>query len=467
MTRDKHKLLKQTTIFLFASVIVFCAFGAHAENIDPDGTGCKYAWAENAGWINFKPAQGSGVTVTDTAVAGMAWGENIGWINLSPTGGGVIRDGDGNLSGYAWGENVGWINFAPGNGGVKVDPLTGLFSGWAWGENIGWINFSIGQRSIKTSFIAFNTPPGSNISVSPPGSRTTITFSNVSSPGNTSVTISSSGPTPPAGFQLGNPPTYYNISTTASYTTPVTVCIIYNPAQYTDPSTVRLFHYESGAWVDITTSNNTTTHTLCGQANSLSPFVIAQSANQPPVAVCQNVTAVAGSTCTATASIDKGSYEPNGDPVALTQAPTGPYPLGTTPVTLTVTDSKNPSSQSQCTGTVTVQDKTSPAITMGSVSPSVLWPPNHKMVNVTIIYNATDNCGQPVCKISSVTSNESISRSDYAIVDAHHVKLTADRLGSGNGRIYTITITCKDASGNSSSQALTVTVPHDQGKTKK
>jgi endo-1,4-beta-xylanase len=86
------------------------------------------------------------------------------------------------------------------------------------------------------------------------------------------------------------------------------------------------------------------------------------------------------------------------------------------------------------------------------------------MVDVTVNYSPTDSCGQPACQISSVTCNEPISSSDYTIVDGHHVKLSADRLGSGNGRIYMITISCTDASGNSSSQPVMVTVPHDQGK---
>jgi len=86
------------------------------------------------------------------------------------------------------------------------------------------------------------------------------------------------------------------------------------------------------------------------------------------------------------------------------------------------------------------------------------------MVDATINCNATDNCSQPACQIGFVTCNEPISNSDYAILDAHRVNLTADRLGSGTGRIYTIVITCTDTSGNSSSQAVTVTVPHDQGK---
>ena len=189
-----------------------------------------------------------------------------------------------------------------------------------------------------------------------------------------------------------------------------------------------------------------------------------QSPNEPPTAICQDVTVAAGPDCTANASIDNGSFDPDDDPITLSQSPAGPYPLGNTLVTLTVTD--NQGASSQCTGTVTVVDNTPPPRPVTWVNPSVLWPANHKMVDVTLNYNATDNCGQPACQISRVTSNEPISSSDYAIMDAHHVKLRAERLGSGNGRIYTITITCTDASGNSSNQAVTVTVPHDQGKKK-
>ena len=123
------------TLLAFPDKIVF------AENIDPNNLGLKYAYGENTGWINFKPSQGPGVTVTASAVTGFAWGENIGWIHLDPTNGGVLNDGTGKLTGFAWGENVGWINFAPTGGGVLIDKQ-GLFSGKAWGENIGWISFN-------------------------------------------------------------------------------------------------------------------------------------------------------------------------------------------------------------------------------------------------------------------------------------------------------------------------------------
>ncbi len=104
-----------------------------------------------------------------------------------------------------------------------------------------------------------------------------------------------------------------------------------------------------------------------------------------------------------------------------------------------------------------------PVITGASASPSVLWPPNNKLVDVTINYSSTDDWSTPVCRIANVRSSEPITSKDYFIVDPHHVQLLAQRLGSGNGRDYDVTIACVDDIGQSTSQHVTVSVPHDQG----
>ena len=78
-------------------------------------------------------------------------------------------------------------------------------------------------------------------------------------------------------------------------------------------------------------------------------------------------------------------------------------------------------------------------------------------VNVTVNYTVTDNCGSNTCTLS-VSSNEPLNGTgdsdtapDWEIVDAHHVRLRAERAGTGAGRIYAVTITCRDSAGNSSS----------------
>jgi uncharacterized repeat protein (TIGR03803 family) len=98
--------------------------------------------------------------------------------------------------------------------------------------------------------------------------------------------------------------------------------------------------------------------------------LIFESANQPPVARCKDVTVAAGASCAAAASIDNGSSDPDaGDSITLTQAPAGPYAIGNTLVTLTVTDSHGASDT--CAATVTVTNPAPAAAITGPASGSV------------------------------------------------------------------------------------------------
>jgi hypothetical protein len=126
-----------------------------------------------------------------------------------------------------------------------------------------------------------NTRPGTNVVVQPVDTTTgttpvTLTFSNVSQAGNTSLTTSSSGPAPPTGFALGNPPTFYEITTTAVFSGSVTVCVHYTGISFTNESRLKLFHYDSasGNWVNVTTSLDTVNDIICGSVTSFSPFAI-------------------------------------------------------------------------------------------------------------------------------------------------------------------------------------------------
>jgi len=127
---------------------------------------------------------------------------------------------------------------------------------------------------------------------------------------------------------------------------------------------------------------------------------------------------------------------------------------------------------SSCVQTVEVVDTTPPDIENVTANPNELWPPNHKMVQVTVAAIATDNCDpSPDCTISSVSSNEPVNglgdgntAPDWVITGDLTVDLRAERSGTGDGRIYTIEVTCTDDCENSSTETVEVTVTHDKGK---
>ena len=149
------------------------------------------------------------------------------------------------------------------------------------------------------------------------------------------------------------------------------------------------------------------------------------------------------------------------------------YPLGVTTVTFTATDASGNSAS--CSMTVTVVDTIPPTINSISASPDTLWPPNHKMVEVTVAVDCEDICDSaPVCQIVNVTSNEPINdlgdgntEADWEITGPYTVNLRAERAGVLTGRVYTIHVECTDVSGNTTTDTVDVTVPHNQGKGKK
>jgi hypothetical protein len=196
---------------------------------------------------------------------------------------------------------------------------------------------------------------------------------------------------------------------------------------------------------------------------------ILRSADLPPVALCHDVAVPTdpGMCSAVTASIDDGSDSPDGDTFVLSQAPPGPYPEGTTAVTLTITEQSGLTAS--CVGNVTVQDTAPPSIASVTMTPSVLWPPNHKFVPVSAAVAVTDICDtNPTCTIAAIASDESIlgpgsgQTPDFVITGPLTANLRAERTGAGIGRVYTLTVACTDASHNTANATATVTVSHNQ-----
>ncbi len=200
--------------------------------------------------------------------------------------------------------------------------------------------------------------------------------------------------------------------------------------------------------------------------------------NRPPVAICRDVTVEADSNCECIVTakdVNDGSYDPDGDVITLSLEPAGPYPLGQTVVTLTVSDGIK---SATCEATVTVVDTTPPEFSL-SVDPNVLWPPNHKMVQITPTITASDNCDDsPTVTLISITINEGEETNtfdpafDNTLGDGHtsddiqiidgNIYLRAERSGKGDGREYNITYRATDVCGNYTERSVAVVVPHNQ-----
>ena len=162
---------------------------------------------------------------------------------------------------------------------------------------------------------ANTTPVGNNVAVQPKDPSTgkspaTVTFPAVNQAGQTTLTSSTSGQKPPDNFKLGNPATYYDLSTTAVFTPPATVCFSYAGVQYSDPSAIQLFHYVSSMnnpWVPITTFNDTVNQIICGTTNSFSPFALFEPATTPTVTVVSAPSVVYGAPVSVTVSANSSS----------------------------------------------------------------------------------------------------------------------------------------------------------------
>ncbi|HET6349069.1 MAG TPA: FG-GAP-like repeat-containing protein [Candidatus Krumholzibacteria bacterium] len=121
-------------------------------------------------------------------------------------------------------------------------------------------------------------------------SPVTFTFSDVTSPGESSLEITGTGPPPPFGFRMGTPPMYFELATTAVFAGPVTVCIDYSAIAFGNEQKLRLWHQEDGHWVDRTASLDTDGNVICATVSSFSAFAVMEAL--PPAAISGTVSAV-------------------------------------------------------------------------------------------------------------------------------------------------------------------------------
>ncbi len=430
------------------------------------------------------------------------------------------------------------------------------------------ISATLGSGTSAINFVLVpNTPTGANVNAlaqAPSGEQVLVTYGDVTAAGLTTVTTSPTGPAIPAGFQLGSPAVFYDLSTTATFTPSAQVCLSFANVTYPDPSALRLLHFEGGVWADVTTSLNLVTSTICGTVTSFSPFVIAEQdqlpqsivfnqptlqqtgnppvtlvafassglpvsfqvlsgpgtvigtqltitgggnivvratqggsaqylpapavdrtviVNRPPVAqnsaittskntpVMGTVTATdpdsdsltfAGSGATAHGSVvvaGGGSY---------TYAPAPGY-SGADSFAFTVSDGRG----GAATGTVSItvtSTNAPPVCSLAAPSQATIWPPNHRMVPITIQGVTDPNGDAATVKITSVFSDEPTNGSgdgntaiDASGIGTSTAVIRAERSGNRNGRVYYIRFTATDPSGARCKGEVRVAVPRNPG----
>jgi hypothetical protein len=157
------------------------------------------------------------------------------------------------------------------------------------------------------------------------------------------------------------------------------------------------------------------------------------------------------------------------DPTSAT--PTGLFPSGQTTVYLVVSDGVY---QARDTVQVEVVDTTPPTLSV-ELSPSVLWPPNHELINVHATVHVEDLCDANATfvldRIETLDAGgdggdpdgPDVTGADQGTADVD-CQLRAERSGAGEGRRYALVYRATDGAGNVVEATAFVEVPHDLGK---
>jgi hypothetical protein len=136
----------------------------------------------------------------------------------------------------------------------------------------------------------------------------------------------------------------------------------------------------------------------------------------------------------------------------------GVLDVGTHPISVWVSDGK--AAPVGCSTSVTVQDTKPPKILATTANPDSLWPVDGRMVPVRVRVTAVDACGPIRSRIISVSSNEPAggAEPDWVITGDLTLRLRAESFSRTPGRVYTITVECRDASDNASTGKVKVRV---------
>jgi uncharacterized delta-60 repeat protein len=132
------------------------------------------------------------------------------------------------------------------------------------------------------------TPAGTDVTVDLGGNGSaddiTVNFDSVQTGGTTSAELIDpewAGELP-EGYQIVGANLAFEIWTTAAYTPPVEVCFVLSSLHPDVFAAARIFHNDGGGLVDVTSSKDPATQTICATVNSLSPFIVLRPTRPTP-----------------------------------------------------------------------------------------------------------------------------------------------------------------------------------------
>ncbi len=295
------------------------------------------------------------------------------------------------------------------------------------------------------------------------GPDVTVTYASVDARGATEVTSTAAGLRPPPQFQLRPGARAYDISTTAAYAGVVDICIAYHAAEY-DGYAPHLFTSTGAGWVDITTRVDDST--ACGRTERLGRFAVFAGDPTPPTIV-PHVDGPLGREgwYTGDVMVRWEVVDPQSAAAIVTagcEART--IAADTTGTTLTCSATSDGGTTSRG---VTVKRDATPPNASCEATPSVLWPPNGKLVPVAALIEVSDATSGPGgFLLTEVSTNLEDVASDIVGFEVGTADvaglLRAERPGTPSGRVYSLAYTASDVAGNSADCVATVVVPHDR-----
>ena len=128
------------------------------------------------------------------------------------------------------------------------------------------------------------------------------------------------------------------------------------------------------------------------------------------------------------------------------------FKIGSTSVIVTS------ASGQRCSFTVTITDNEPPALSPLVLSSKRLWPANGRMRDVSVGYVSSDNSNQLTCLVTVASNGSDSSNGNWQVIDNHSIRLRASRLPNGMARIYTVTVSCTDADGNTTRRTTGISV---------